>query len=307
MQIEEPIQQPMSDGPDELDSADQDTHNESSENDHSATATKSRLCQVSQQTVSALSDRSFQISFPNSARNYLKFAPSGIFTLILIIFLTLYGPILLENPGTITPDEETYSIKESVGIGEHENKGYRSASAESSSHRDFFVSTCTPKGNYLSTGTRFNCRYNISSTKIGGPSMPVEFEREFLDRIANKPLLVAEWKRLSPEEESVYVTHRYGYSSNPTLEGTFSVYTPTEPGEYRFRLLISTYLNPAGKKHPNASVILTSFSTVYVYSQEQAASFRISAATYRLEQVAIIGITIAILQLIFSTYPSQKG
>ncbi len=110
----------------------------------------------------------------------------------------------------------------------------------------------------------------------------------------------------SRQRETTRVAHPYGYSANPTLDRTFEAYTPAQPGAYQFRLLLNTQLNPTGPERSEEQVVPLSESEVYVYSEEQAASFTISEATYRLEQIAIIGIAIGLLQLILSSYPARE-
>ncbi|SIS14595.1 hypothetical protein [Natronorubrum thiooxidans] len=237
----------------------------------------------------------------------LKYIPSLVFLVILLVFLSAYVPIILESPESITPERETHSIAQSVGQGDYDNNTYQLEEPESEYiYREEFIAECTPEGDYLSTGGSFSCDYNVSATDGGESIGLVEFDRDFLDRIGNEPLIIAKWERLSPERETFYVTHRYGYSDNPTLNRSFEAYTPDEPGEYEFSLLISTYLNPIGPEHSEERVVYTIPSNVYVYSEEQAASFTISEATYRLEQLVIIGIAVGLAQLILSVYPNRK-
>lgn len=280
-----------------------DNQKQTSEEGSNSQRTDSVISSLIQHNLSVFSDIKRRLL----DTGYLKFTLSGFFLLMLLIFIISYGPILLEDSDSITPDEEKHNLRLSVGEGGHNGDVYQIEEPEDAEfYREEFIAKCTPQGDYLSTGSSFNCKYNVSSIDGDENTELVEFDPNFLNRIGDEPLLIAKWERLSPEGETVYVTHHYGYSTDPTLSGTFEAYTPSEPGEYKFSLLLSTYLNPTGPELPEERVVATSTSDVYVYSEEQASSFTISEATYRLEQVAIIGITIGLIQLVLNTYPARR-
>lgn len=150
-------------------------------------------------------------------------------------------------------------------------------------------------------------RLSSSHQFFNGSQEKIEFERGFMNRLGNEAVIVARWERASPEGETFYVSEGPFSTNEITLNRSLAAYTPTEPGEYEFSLLISTSLNPVGPEYNEADgFVLTTGTNVFVYSEEQAASFTISEASYRLEQLAIIGLILALMQLVRSTWPSRN-
>lgn len=229
---------------------------------------------------------------------------SSILMAVLLVWfvLTIAMPVVLEDPSEITPDTERYSDSQFIGVGDVEG-GYEVKEPPTADYvyQEKIEYTCSPDGEHVSTGGSFNCDYRAVALDGNISQGLIKFNRTILDEIGGRTI-VAEWTRLSPEGESIYVVHHYGYSAERTLNDSFQVYTPSEPGQYEFRLLLNSKLNPYGDRVNGSDVISSSGTELFVYSEEQSASFAVSEASYQLERLAVIGITIAWIQLILSLY-----
>lgn len=98
--------------------------------------------------------------------SFIKYVPSVFFAFLLVVFAFSYVPVLLEPPENITPDSETHNLEVSVGDGDHDATGYQS---EETDGFDRFISECTADGEYLSTGGRFNCDYQVVTSFLMVP------------------------------------------------------------------------------------------------------------------------------------------
>lgn len=236
-------------------------------------------------------------------RNRITTAISVILTAILLYFVcSMAVPVLSDSPSDITPDTEPYSDSQLIGVGDIEG-GYVAEEPSSADYvyQEKFEYNCRPSGERLTTGGSFNCDYRVVSIDGNETQGLVQFDRETLEAVG-EDTIVAEWTRLSPENETTYVTHNYGFSEENSLNDTFQVYTPTEPGQYEFRLLLNSKLNPYGSRVNDSNVISSQDTELYVYSEEQSASFSVSESFYQLERIAVIGIIVAWIQLILSFY-----
>jgi hypothetical protein len=241
-------------------------------------------------------------------RSRISIFSSIVMSILLVFFvITIAMPVVLEDPSNITPDTEMYSDSQYIGVGDIE-EGYEVTEPATADYvyQEKLEYTCSPDGEHISTGGSFNCDYRAVTLDGNISQGLVKFNRTILDELGVRTI-VAEWTRLSPNNESTYVVHHHGYSTERTLNGTFQVYTPAEPGQYEFRLLLNTKLNPYGDRVNGSDVIMSSGTELFVYSEEQSASFVISEASYQLERLAVIGITIAWIQLILSLYKVGKA